>query len=136
MVEAGWRVWIAIGGEDRGSKIEDRKSPAEMSGVEPDWPEATIKEGLEEVCGGECIELALFAGTGEFFPGALARDQLLFGIERTEALIYEDDGNLDARRELARPADGFLRSGAEGVVHVEGQAKEDALDAFFFDELK
>ena len=122
-----------------GTKIEDRRSKierkaAEVSDIEPDWQEFAVEESLEQVGGGEGVELALFAEVGEFFAGTLAGGELLFGFEGAEALIDEEKFNTRACGQMAAPIDGFLGGGAEGVVHVQGKAEDDSFDAFGGDE--
>src|SRR5215210_139446 len=69
----------------------DAEGLGKMSGVEVDWLELAVEEGLEEGGGDEGVELALFAGAGEFLAGALAGDEVLLGLERAEALVDEND---------------------------------------------
>ena len=105
-----------------------------MDGV--DGLESSVEESLEEVGGGEGVELALFAGAGEFFAGSFAIGELLLGFERAEALVDEEDGEMRLGGKFAGPVDGFLGGGAEGVVHVERKAEEEAFYVFFFYELE
>ena len=65
-----------------------------MSVVEVEGWEFAVEEGLEEVGGGEGVELLFFAGAGELFAGAFAINELMFGFEGAEALIDEDDGEI------------------------------------------
>ena len=105
-----------------------------MSRVEPDWREFPVEKRLKEIGGDEGVELALFAQAGEFFAGTFAGGELLLGFERAEALIDVEKFNTRACSEMAAPIDGFLGGGAEGVVHVQGEAQDDSFDAFGGDE--
>jgi hypothetical protein len=109
---------------------------ANLSADGVDGLQLAVEEGLEEVGGGEGVELALFAEAGEFFAGTLAIGELLLGLERAESLIDEKEGEMGLGGKFAGPGDGFLGRGAERVVHVEGEAEEEAVYIFFFDELE
>src|SRR4051812_17759574 len=90
--------------------------------------EFAVEELLEEAGGGDGVELLFLSLAGELFTGALAVNQGLLGVEGAEALVDVEDGEVGFRGELLAPCEGGAGLGAERVVHVEGEAQDDALD--------
>jgi hypothetical protein len=59
---------------------------------------------------------------------------LLLGLEGAESLVDKKNFEPSADGELAAPVDGFLGGGAEGIIHVEGEAEDHSFDAFGGDQ--
>src|SRR5688572_16343852 len=94
--------------------------------VEANWLELAVEEGLEDGGGGEGVELFFLFGAGEFFAGFFALGELLLGFEGAETFVNEEEGEFRFGLKLMSPVNSFFGGGAEGVVHVEGEADDQA----------
>jgi hypothetical protein len=60
----------------------------------------------------------------------------LLGLKGAEAFVDEEDREVSAGSEEAGPADGVAGGGADGAIHVHGQADDDAFDVLFVDHIE